>query len=77
VLRGKHWGRLGLSPAAAYAILDGLFQQALLHYIAGRPEAAEDLRANVVRILGILETPGCQPESAAAGRWQDAAAGTG
>jgi len=40
-----------LSPGAAYAILDGLFQQALLRFLAGNPAAAEDLRANVVRVL--------------------------
>jgi len=43
-----------LSPGAAYAILDGLFQQALLHYLAGDHEAAEVLRANVVRVLDTL-----------------------
>ena len=42
---------IALSPGAAYAILDGLFQQALLHHLAGNPAAAEDLRANVVRVL--------------------------
>ena len=42
---------VALSPAAAYAILDGLFQQALLHHLAGDEEAAEVLRANVVRVL--------------------------
>jgi AcrR family transcriptional regulator len=42
---------VALSPSAAYAILDGLFQQALLHLLAGHDEAAEYLRANVVRVL--------------------------
>jgi hypothetical protein len=42
---------VALSPAAAYAILDGLFQHALLHLLAGQPSAAEDLRANVERVL--------------------------
>jgi hypothetical protein len=46
---------VALSPHAAYAILDGLFQQALLHHLAGHEGAAEDLRANVVRVLDILE----------------------
>ena len=46
---------VALSPGAAYAILDGLFQQALLHHLAGNEGAAEDLRANVVRVLDILE----------------------
>jgi AcrR family transcriptional regulator len=40
-----------LSPAAAYAILDGLFQHALLHLLAGQASAAENLRANVERVL--------------------------
>ena len=46
---------MALSPGAAYAILDGLFQQALLHHLAGNEGAAEDLRANVVRVLDTLE----------------------
>jgi AcrR family transcriptional regulator len=56
-----------LPPGAAYAILDGLFQQALLHHLAGHDDAAEHLRANVIRILDDLEvrgTPtgdGCDP----------------
>ena len=46
---------VALPPAAAYAILDGLFQQALLHHLAGDEGAAEVLRANVVRVLDTLE----------------------
>jgi hypothetical protein len=46
-----------LSPAAAYAILDGLFQQALLHHLAGDEAAAGDLTANVLRVLDIVEGP--------------------
>jgi AcrR family transcriptional regulator len=49
---------LALAPAAAYAILDGLFQHALLHQLAGDEKAAEMLRANVVRILDTLEVRG-------------------
>ncbi len=33
--------QVALSPGAAYAILDGLFQQALLHHLAGNESAAE------------------------------------
>ena len=44
-----------LSPGAAYAVLDGLFQSALLHCLAGDEDAAHDLAANVVRILDTLE----------------------
>src|SRR5579859_3048565 len=40
-----------LSPAAAYAILDGLFQQALLHHLTGDEAAAENLRESVVQVL--------------------------
>jgi AcrR family transcriptional regulator len=39
------------SPAAIYAILDGLFQQALLHQLAGRPTAATDLQSSVTQVL--------------------------
>jgi AcrR family transcriptional regulator len=46
---------VALPPGAAYAILDGLFQQALLHHLAGDEQAAEVLRANVVRVLDTLE----------------------
>lgn len=45
---------ISMPPAAAYAILDGLFQQALLHQLAGRENAASDLRANVARVLDAL-----------------------
>ena len=45
---------ISLSPAAAYAILDGLFQSALLHQLAGSQDAAETLRANVIRVLDTL-----------------------
>jgi len=44
-----------LSPAAVYAILDGLFQQALLHYLAGSEGPADALAANVIRVLDILD----------------------
>jgi AcrR family transcriptional regulator len=44
-----------LSPAAVYAILDGLFQQALLHHLAGSEGPADDLAANVIRVLDTLD----------------------
>jgi AcrR family transcriptional regulator len=44
-----------LSSAAAYAILDGLFQQALLHHLAGNEAPAADLAANVIRVLDTLD----------------------
>ena len=46
-----------LSRAAVYAILDGLFQQALLHHLAGSEGPADDLAANVIRVLGTLDGP--------------------
>jgi AcrR family transcriptional regulator len=46
--------RVSMSSSLAYAILDGLFQQALLHQLAGRDNAANDLRANVERIVDTL-----------------------
>jgi len=46
---------VALSAGAAYAILDGLFQSALLHQLAGDEHAADDLRVNVVRVLDALE----------------------
>jgi AcrR family transcriptional regulator len=45
---------VSMSSSLAYAILDGLFQQALLHQLAGRGNAANDLRANVERIVDTL-----------------------
>ena len=45
---------VAVSPGVAYAMLDGLFQQALLQHLAGNDRAAGDLAANVVRVLGTL-----------------------
>jgi len=36
-----------VSPATAYALLDGLFQQALLGYLVGRKKSLDDLAAQV------------------------------
>jgi AcrR family transcriptional regulator len=64
---------VALSPHAAYAILDGLFQQALLRHLAGNEKAAEDLRANVVRVLDILSARSGAAAAAARGaRWNEA-----
>jgi AcrR family transcriptional regulator len=43
-----------VSPSVAYAVFDGLFQQALLHQLAGRDDAASNLEANVAHILETL-----------------------
>jgi AcrR family transcriptional regulator len=45
---------VSMAPGVAYAILDGLFQQALLHQLAGRENVAADLQANVTRIMDTL-----------------------
>ena len=45
---------LAVSPSAAYAVFDGLFQQALLKHLAGRADAAPDLGENVQRVLELL-----------------------
>jgi len=42
---------LDLSPAALYAVFDGLFLQALLRQLAGDPDAARDLRSSVSAVL--------------------------
>ena len=42
---------VSMPPGVAYAILDGLFQQALLHHLAGHEDAATTLQANVARIM--------------------------
>jgi hypothetical protein len=38
----------------AYAIFDGLFQQALLRHLSGDEDAARDLAANAVDVMGKL-----------------------
>jgi len=48
---------VAVSPSVAYAMLDGLFQRALLHQLAGDETAADDLAADAVRILGTLRVP--------------------
>jgi len=49
---------VAVSPSVAYAMLDGLFQRALLHHLAGDENAAGDLAANVIRVLHTLEVRG-------------------
>jgi AcrR family transcriptional regulator len=51
-------GRTPLAgPAALYALVDGLFQQALLRQLAGDPAAADDLRTAVGQLLPALLRP--------------------
>jgi AcrR family transcriptional regulator len=40
-----------VAPAVAYAVFDGLFQQALLRYLTGHDSAAADLRTSVEQLL--------------------------
>jgi AcrR family transcriptional regulator len=42
---------LTVTPALAYALMDGLFQHALLRYLAGDATAPEELDASVRRLL--------------------------
>jgi AcrR family transcriptional regulator len=49
---------LAASPGVAYAIFDGLFQQALLRQLAGQGDAGGELAANVARVLDTLGTLG-------------------
>jgi TetR/AcrR family transcriptional repressor of bet genes len=43
-----------LSPGAAYAMLDGLFQQALLGHVAGRAEALDELNQQVHDVMPLV-----------------------
>jgi AcrR family transcriptional regulator len=45
---------VALSPGVVYAMLDGLFQHALLHQLTGRDAAPDDLAASVIRVLDTL-----------------------
>ncbi|MHA6765280.1 TetR/AcrR family transcriptional regulator [Streptacidiphilus sp. PAMC 29251] len=47
-----------VSPEVAYAIFDGLFQQALLGHLTGRESAAAELQAQVEQMLGQLVVHG-------------------
>jgi AcrR family transcriptional regulator len=45
---------LAVTPAFAYALLDGVFQHALLRYLAGDATAGQDLDEQVRRVLPTL-----------------------
>jgi AcrR family transcriptional regulator len=45
---------IAVSCSAAYAVFDGLFQQALIRHLAGGHGAARDLEENVQRVLESL-----------------------
>jgi AcrR family transcriptional regulator len=46
-----------VSSAQAYALFDGLFQQALLKHLCGEPEAAPALAASVEHVMPLLLRP--------------------
>jgi AcrR family transcriptional regulator len=45
---------LAVASGPAYAVFDGLFQQALIRHLAGQAGAARDLDENVQRVLDAL-----------------------
>ncbi|MEU3622949.1 TetR family transcriptional regulator [Amycolatopsis coloradensis] len=45
-----------LAPSTAYALFDGLFQQGLLRYLAGREDAARCLQHSVEQVLARIFT---------------------
>ena len=50
---------VAMTPTVAYAVFDGLFQQALLRHVSGVTAAAAALHANVEEVLvGLVLAPG-------------------
>jgi AcrR family transcriptional regulator len=47
-----------VSPRLAYAIFDGIFQQALIRHLCGNEAAAAELAANAETVLASLVNPG-------------------
>ncbi|KZB85838.1 TetR/AcrR family transcriptional regulator [Amycolatopsis regifaucium] len=47
---------LALTPSTTYALFDGLFQQGLLKYLAGREDAAKCLQESVEQVLARIFT---------------------
>ena len=48
---------VAMTPAAAYGVLDGVFQQALLAHISGSPTALDDLVAQVHGLMPLTLAP--------------------
>ena len=46
-----------VTPAAAYGVLDGLFQQALLRHLSGTEQALDDLVAQVHALMPLTLSP--------------------
>ena len=49
---------LTVTSSTAYAMFDGLFQQALLRHLAGSPDALTNLAEQIRRLLPTLVSPG-------------------
>ena len=43
--------RTAIDPGSAYGLLDGLFERAVLGYLAGRPNALDELRLRAAKML--------------------------
>ena len=46
-----------MAPSVAYGLLDGLFQQALLGHLCGRPGVLDELRTQVHELMPVLLSP--------------------
>lgn len=46
--------RTAIEPGSAYALLDGLFERALLGHLAGRPNALDELRLRAAKMLPLF-----------------------
>ena len=46
-----------MTPAAAYGVLDGLFQQALLGHLTGSAEAVDAMAAQVHELMPLMLAP--------------------
>jgi hypothetical protein len=49
--------RVAMTPAAAYGVLDGLFQQALLGHVRGRADASTTLAEQVHALMPLTLAP--------------------
>jgi TetR/AcrR family transcriptional repressor of bet genes len=49
--------QVAMTPAAAYGVLDGVFQQALLAHISGNPTALDDLVGQVHGLMPLVLAP--------------------
>jgi hypothetical protein len=49
-----------VTPSTAYAIFDGLFQHGLIRHLFGNPEARDELRVTVERMLPTMVVSAAQ-----------------